>query len=609
MSRNKNKKKKKTAGQNLSLSERLERHWINEKWETFFSLYVRDRDASERGPWAARFPDALYNCLTAALFLHKNYDGARQVAEMMQSERTLGADDCVLRECARTALDFINIREGKMNRPDEVCHGIALPEPYKELRQKLADEFAPLKQGRKKKETSNPTVEKLAKQFKTLPNAKNSGPYASFLKTAETLLSETEGTASAAIFRAVRDIASVMREIARGAPDMRDPIHVIPRRGAAGYPLRTHHPALLTLWEYMCKLGGRKFGDRWENAARSARMSAIILNEEFKPAYDKLMAVKGRSQDEDLPIAAERYYDRWTEQEKFVLILLIISSQSQKARDFFEDIPANTILRWFKTLGEIGTRRRSEGAWPETIRFAFEKMVIFGGSRYLDFLIGEDLPYECMTAATIVAMVLYPSCSLSFVKSRLKSRLPLSMSDADEKALDHFFPGMVFSVPILAATSELFDRRGKEIFFKSILMSIIRTDISIAMESAHKPALWNSVSQSHIALIAENLPEDSYAAAFCRLCVGQKPKRLSVDASLTAGFFSSSPEHSLFNATLSLFLMTWPGVSAEFVLRLVECSLEEHERVNEWEMLPKIISKIQNPDDRKDLARGVSSIL
>jgi hypothetical protein len=56
-----NKKKKKITGQNLSLTERLERHWVNEKWESFFSLYMRDRDASERGPWAARFPDALYN--------------------------------------------------------------------------------------------------------------------------------------------------------------------------------------------------------------------------------------------------------------------------------------------------------------------------------------------------------------------------------------------------------------------------------------------------------------------------------------------------------------------------------------------------------------------
>ena len=288
-----NKKKKKITGQNLSLTERLERHWVNEKWESFFSLYMRDRDASERGPWASRFPDALYNCLTAVLFLHKNYDGARQVAEVMLAERALGTDDGVLRECARTALDFIDIREGKLNRPsDGEGRGIVLPEPYEELRRKLANDFAPPKQGRNRKEISNPIVEKLAKQFKALPSAKNSGPYTNFLKTAETLLSKTEDPGSAAILVAMLDIASIIREVARGAYNFKDPTRLILRFASKDYPLHTSHPALLTLWEYMCKLGGRKFGEKWADAARAGRMSAIFTGEEFKPAYDKLMALK-----------------------------------------------------------------------------------------------------------------------------------------------------------------------------------------------------------------------------------------------------------------------------------------------------------------------------
>ncbi|MDR0652987.1 MAG: hypothetical protein LBG12_06730 [Synergistaceae bacterium] len=607
-----NKKKKKIAGQNLSLTERLERHWTNEKWESFFSLYMRDREASERGPWAARFPDALYNCLTAALFLHQNYDGTRQVAEMMLAERSLGTDDDVLRECARTALDFINIREGRLNRPsDGEGRSIALPEPYEELRRKLADVFAPSKRGRKRKEISNPTIEKLAKQFKSLPSAKNSAPYASFLKTAETLVSETEGTGSAAIFRAVRDIASIMREVARGAYNLKDPTQMILRLASKGYHLRTNHPALLTLWEYMCKLGGRKFGDRWENAARAGRMSIIFLNEEFKPAYDKLTSVRQNFSGQNLPDTAERNYDGWTEQERFILIFLAISFlKGGKGPDYFEGVPANTILRWFKTLGEIGGRRRPEGAWPESIRFAFEKMAILGGHRYLEFLVEGDLPYECMTAASITAMVLYAPHTLRLVKDKLKSRLPLNMSGADERALDDFFPHVVFSVPVLKATSELFDNRGKEIFFKSVLISTIRTDLFSALTSvSHSPTLWSSMSQSHIALFLENLPDGSHAAAFCRLCLGQKPMSLSDDTSLIAAFFSSRPEHSIFNATLSLFLMTWPGISVEFLLRLFEHSIEEHEHIDDWEKLLQSVSKIQNPNDRKNVARGVSRIL
>jgi hypothetical protein len=313
---------------------------------------------------------------------------------------------------------------------------------------------------------------------------------------------------------------------------------------------------------------------------------------------------------EDLPAKAERHYDGWTEQERFILIFLAVTDQLKKDHAFFEDIPDSTILRWFKTLGEIGSRRRSERAWPDVIKFAFEKMFITGGLRYADFMAGEDLPYECMSTATIVAMLLYAPHALKFVADRLKSRLPLNMSEKDENALDHFFAGTVFPVPTLAAVSGLLDDIGKGIFFKRILLGLFRVDVSKAIESVtYRPALWMSVSQSHISLFLENLPENSFAAAFCRLCRGQKNMSISDDKSLIAAFFASCPENSLFNATLSMFLMTLPRVPVEFLLRLFELSLAEHEHIDEWEMLPQIVSKIQNADDRKNVARGISLIL
>jgi hypothetical protein len=606
-----NKKKKKIAGQNLSLSERLERHWKAEKWETFFSLYMRDREASERGPWAAKFPDALYNCLTAALFLHKNYDGARQIAEMMLSESFLGPDGDILRACARTALDFMDIRAGKSNRPSEdEWRDIALPAPYGELRRKLAEEFAPAKRGGKKKEISNPAVEKLSKQFKALQSAKNIGPYNSFLKTAETLLSETKGTASEAIFIAVSEIAFTMREIAHGASAVRNTLYLVPHRDDKVYPLRAGYPALLTMWEYVCRLGGRKFGDTWESAARAARMGIINLNEEFRLAYNKLMSI-GNHSSEELPVAAERYYDGWTEQERFILIFLAISEQMRKRHGFFEGIADSTVLRWFKILGEIGGRRRSEGAWPRMVKKAFERLIIASDVRYVKLMEREDLPFECMTTPTLIAMFLHYPRIKKAIMGRLKSRLPLSVNDDDEKSLGGFFPGIVFPIHALRTASEMLDRRGNEVFFNSVLMSIINTDISGALEPySFRPALWNSVSQSHIALFAEKLPEDSQAAAFCQLCLGQKHMSLSDDPSKIAAFFASRTDSDPFNAAaLSLFLMTWPGVPLEFLLRLFECSLEGHERVDEWDAIPKIVSKIQSLEERKSVAQGVSRIL
>jgi hypothetical protein len=364
-------KKKKITGQNLSLSERLGRNWAGKKWEAFVSLYMRDRDASDRGPWAARLPDALYNCLTAALFLRKNLEGARQIAEIMLTESSLGPDGDLLRMCAQTALDLINIREGRSSAPsDDGGLQIALPAPYGELRQRLIAAFTPTKPGRRRQGASNKTVEKLAKQFKALPSAKNSAPYASFLKTAEALVTETEGSGASAIFKAVRDIAFIMRDIAHGGSDGRDKPSPAQFVASSGYQSRVSHPALQALWKYMCGLGGRKFGPDWERTANVARMSLLCSGEAFKTAYDKLMPLE-EGFSEDFPVIAERYYDGWTEQERFILIFLAVTEYARKGPGDFEELSTKTLLRWFKTLGDIGRRRRSGSAWPAAVRFAF----------------------------------------------------------------------------------------------------------------------------------------------------------------------------------------------------------------------------------------------
>jgi hypothetical protein len=612
VSRNK-KKKKKIAGQNLSLSERLERNWEGGKWEAFVSLYMRDREASDRGPWAARLPDALYNCLTAALFLRKNCGSARQIAEIMLQERSLGPDDGVLRACARTALDLINIRAGMSCAPSD-CEGhrTPLPAPYEELRQRLIDEFAPSKPGKRARASSNPTLEKLLKQFKALPSAKNSALYTNFLKTAEALADEMKGSDVSAVFTVVRDIASIMSGIASKGLRAKNPALAVDLGASGIYPMRAGYPALLTLWEYMCKQGGRRFGADWESTARVARMSLITANEEFRPAYDKLMSLGENHSDEDLPVTAERHYGGWTEQERFVLIFLAITEYLKKSPEFFDNIPNRTILRWFKTLGEIGRRRRSGRAWPAPVDIAFERLVFTGDEGFVETLYREDLPFECMTSATIIAMTLL--CGLSALRrleDKLRHRLPLRINERDERVLGDFFFDTVFPVPALKMTSRLCDRKGRETLFKIILTSIMSADVSQVLEYDRPgPMLWRSVSQAHIELFAENLPEGSQAAAFCALCLGKKNMCLSDDPSKTAAFFATSDKwDSSDGDLLSLFLMTWPGVSAEFLLRLFENSSHERAMSDEWIKIPKIISKIQDPASRKKIAHGVSLTL
>jgi hypothetical protein len=84
---------------------------------------------------------------------------------------------------------------------------------------------------------------------------------------------------------------------------------------------------------------------------------------------------------------------------------------------------------------------------------------------------------------------------------------------------------------------------------------------------------------------------------------------LSNDQSKTEAFFASRQENLTDSAELSLFLMTWSGVSVEFLLRLFEESLEGHENINEWEEIPKIVSTVQDPVNRKEISKGISLIL
>ena len=61
----------------------------NGKWEHFTALYLRDREASDRTPWAGRLGDALYNCLTKTLFVQKDSAAALELAHLLRAERDL----------------------------------------------------------------------------------------------------------------------------------------------------------------------------------------------------------------------------------------------------------------------------------------------------------------------------------------------------------------------------------------------------------------------------------------------------------------------------------------------------------------------------------------
>jgi hypothetical protein len=215
-----------------------------------------------------------------------------------------------------------------------------------------------------------------------------------------------------------------------------------------------------------------------------------------------------------------------------------------------------------------------------------------------------------MTTSTIIAMVTYNRNIIGRVINKLGTHLPLLVVERDEMILSQYFSDMVFPVPVLKAAAELCDRKGQESIFKVIVTSVMRTDVHSALEGDHRPRLWDAISQGHIALFAQNLPKGSLISAFCQLCLGQKSRSLSEDPSMTEAFFSSrSDEGSGDGALLSLFLMTWPRISAEFLLALFEKSLPEYDADDAWGNIPTIVSKVQDPVSRGNIAHGIPLIL
>ncbi|MDR1048365.1 MAG: hypothetical protein LBL51_01315, partial [Synergistaceae bacterium] len=102
---------KKKPQQNLSLKERLEKHWNNRNWSAFTSLFLRDREASMRTPWASRWDDALYNALTSAFFVEKDLESAAVTLDFIRAEQGISGISPLLCDCADVVSDFLNAHE------------------------------------------------------------------------------------------------------------------------------------------------------------------------------------------------------------------------------------------------------------------------------------------------------------------------------------------------------------------------------------------------------------------------------------------------------------------------------------------------------------------
>ncbi|MDR3230007.1 MAG: hypothetical protein LBT65_01085, partial [Synergistaceae bacterium] len=250
------KKKGKKPQQNLSLKDRLEKHWNNRKWDAFVSLYMRDTEASMRTRWADHWQDALYNCLTSALFVDRDFRSVEMALDLIRREGERFSPD--LHDCADVASDFLTARKNaRFTDPTPLREEATLPSPYASLRGDLASLAVASRARKSKKNETVALVEKLAAQHARLGKAKSASPWSTWLKIAQQLETATGGEVCAGTFRAVRAIVALSCELfcASGENALRD-VSELPKNPLfRSIPENCSHPVIEMLWDFFCWSG------------------------------------------------------------------------------------------------------------------------------------------------------------------------------------------------------------------------------------------------------------------------------------------------------------------------------------------------------------------
>ena len=405
------KKNKKKPQQNLSLKDRLGKHWNNRNWGSFISLYTRDKAASTRSPWAAHWQEALFNCLTEALFVEKNFQLAKTTLDLIREEGKEFSSG--LRDCASVAADFLRARQnGFPAAPCPLENKENLPPLYASLRGKFASLVSAAAKGKKsRKNDAAVLVKKLAAQYGKLKGAKSASPWSTWRKIAEQLETAAEGIDSAGTFCAVHAIIRLICELVRPGRNVNLrvveslPYHPLFR----AIPGNQSHPAIGTLWDFFCRMGERKYGEEWGMAARVLQLSFIAKTdrlEALKKQYDRLIKMGENTDGGDrVRSLFSNASLGWTDQEHYILRVLFVLDYDLSL-DADSDVPSfmehfKILLESFEVLGRLGRRWRPQAPWIGPIGECFEEIVLDLPHEMLFILAESDLPWETVSATKL----------------------------------------------------------------------------------------------------------------------------------------------------------------------------------------------------------------
>ncbi|MDR3264773.1 MAG: hypothetical protein LBT15_02060 [Synergistaceae bacterium] len=631
--------KKKKPQQNLSLKERLEKHWNSRKWDAFISLFLRNREASMRTPWVERWPDAVYNCLTNALFVDRNFQSAEMAVDLVRGEGELLSP--WLHDCADVASDFLAARKNAfLTAPSPLRDEANLPSPYAPLRGGYASLVATDAKARKsKKNEAAALVDKLAAQYGRLGKAKSLSPWSTWLKIAQQLEEATGEADCAGTFRAVRAIVALTCELlhAKADEDLRD-ISELPENPLfRSIPNNQNHPAVGMLWDFFCRSGERKYGEEWGAMARVLQLSFMTGQSALKEQYGRLMKEREYDGPSDLLLPlfpgapsfsatspASGTSLRWTEQETYILRMFFVIHY-EEGKEEVDPEGFLHFLRSFEILGRLGRRWRPQAPWTRPIQRGFEKILFTIPRRMLLGLMSLNLPWEAISAPGLLCFALADRYQAEELKKKVPSRFPLRLSLDETERLFDFLPPRELSRGNLRTIRTLLDDAGYvALFARWVETIVVRSGEDAARGAPSSRQVWGVLGTDLLEELAETLPSDGVEGCLCRLGAGEKSCSLSADPAKVEAFFRAlasemkkyvssgkvRQDRVSFWTYLFVILLGWPEVSPHFLVRLFDMTFTLHRRAAAdefvyWSRVASRVGDMKNEASQKLVAACV----
>ncbi|MDR2137434.1 MAG: hypothetical protein LBO68_04015, partial [Synergistaceae bacterium] len=612
------KKNKKKPQQNLSLKERLAKHWDNRKWDIFVSLFMRDREASIRTPWASRWDDALYNCLTAALFVDKDLQNAAMTLDVIRAEQKISGLSPLLCDCADVASDFLNADKVASWKPSPLLNEAGLPPSYAFLRRELVA-FGSAKTSRSPRGETVTLVKKFISQYAKLERAKTVMPYSTWLKIAEQIETATKNSNHAETFRAVRVIVALVHQLflkGKGENALRQIENLHRNPLFRSIPKNQTHPVVGFLWDFFCRSGERKYGKEWGDTARVLQLSFMKGSAELEQLgtqYERLMKLdKTASLDSLLQSALRVSASRWTDQEHYILRALFVQYVDVHMDD---SASFSLLIESFKILNTIGRKWRPETPWSSAVRESFEETLFAFPRKYLSMLSRMDLPFDAMSAPSLLYLSLSDDYELT--KKLLTTRAPLRLSPDEANRTAKAMLEESFSREDTKLLKSLLDEAGYVVLFSAWVRAAITRSLKDAKNGV-LPArhFWATVKGAFLEELSNTLPPSSPEGCLCRLCAGLKPLHFSKDPAKIDAFVNAlSPNNSLGEELLRL-LARWPDPNPYFIVHLFEKNYslyryEERERFT-GSVGPYVlwmVEKIEDKETQRTVAAGLRKFL